>query len=252
MIFNMTGGGSNPLNFQVKTYPSETELKADNPKENTIGVITTTTMSSWVFSATEPAEPEVGMVWISVGTFSNCEFNALKGQNLQVYPINAKQYIGGAFVNKTAMSYQCGEWVNWSVYLYKSGNEYTDITGGWVQTVTDNHSEFVKADSFMKLRVWYGYSVKAGTNNAINLNGFTQLHFKIGAEGADSTGGIEFFVASTKTGEYIAFAYVNSCGENKVITIDISAVQDSAFIGMYVFAPSGKFTHVSVKEVWMT
>ena len=34
-------GGANPLNFTVKTYPSETELKADKTKKNTIGVITT-------------------------------------------------------------------------------------------------------------------------------------------------------------------------------------------------------------------
>lgn len=131
MIFNMTGGGAS-LNFQVKTYPSETELKADKPKENTNGVITTTTMTSWVFSAKEPTEPEVGMVWIALGDSSAVEFNALKNNTLQVYPISAKQYEGGKWVGKTAFSYQDGEWTDWwNGQLYDSGNEWEHITGGW-------------------------------------------------------------------------------------------------------------------------
>lgn len=121
MIFNMTGGGSNPLNFQVKTYPSETELKADNPKENTIGIITTTTMTSWVFSATEPKEPEVGMVWIGIGTSSNCEFNALKKNTLLVYPLSAKQYVGNTFSDVKAFNYIGGEWLGWAYFLFQEG-----------------------------------------------------------------------------------------------------------------------------------
>lgn len=105
-------GGADPLNFYVKTYPSEVELKTDKPKENTIGVITTTTMTSWIFSATEPTEPEVGMVWISVGTSSPVEFNALKSKTLQVYPLEAKQYVGGKFEVVTSMIYQNGEWIS--------------------------------------------------------------------------------------------------------------------------------------------
>lgn len=127
------GSGGTALNFNVKTYLSETELKADKPRENTIGVITTTTMTSWAFSAKEPAEPEVGMVWISVGTTSPVEFNALKSKTLQVYPINAKQYVGGKWEDIVAYSYPDDEWVEWwDGYYYRSGNEYKNITGGWV------------------------------------------------------------------------------------------------------------------------
>ena len=114
-----TGGGS--LNFNVKSYPSEVELKADKPRENTIGVITTTTITSWVFSAKEPSEPEVGMVWFSVGKESSVEFNALKNNTLKVYPLTANQYIGDKFEEKTAFSYQGSEWCNWIKYLFNYG-----------------------------------------------------------------------------------------------------------------------------------
>lgn len=116
-------GGANPLNFTVKTYPSEVELKADKPKANTNGIITTTTMTSWVFSATEPKEPVVGMVWLFVGTSSITEFNAIKSKTLMVYPLSAKQYEGGKWVDKVAYSYQNGDWVEWATYLFNYGKQ---------------------------------------------------------------------------------------------------------------------------------
>lgn len=133
MIFNVTGGGggSAGLNFSVVAYKTEEELLAATPAENTIGLITTTPIISWIFSATEPNPATPGMVWILTDRSSGVEFNALKKNGIQVYPISAKQYISGSWVDKTAKSYQGGEWVNWAVFLYNAGNEYESITGGW-------------------------------------------------------------------------------------------------------------------------
>lgn len=126
-------GGGTSLNFLIRTYPSETELKADKPKENTIGLITTTTMTSWVFSATEPTEPEVGMVWICIGGSSSIDFNAITHNELRVYPMSAMQYVSGVFTLVTAFSYRNGEWVDWwDGSLYDHGDEFVGITGGWV------------------------------------------------------------------------------------------------------------------------
>ena len=123
---NIGGGSGGGLNFTVvggTTAPS-------NPKENTIWVNTDTDITSWIFNATEPTV-SAGMVWISTGTTSTVEFNALKKDGSQVYPISAKQYIDGTWVDKTAKSYQGGKWVDWITYLYKDGNEINEITGGW-------------------------------------------------------------------------------------------------------------------------
>ena len=106
-------GGGASLNFDVKAYATEEALLAAVPAENTIGVITQTAMTSWAFSATEPAEPVAGMVLISTGNSSGVAFNALKKNAIQVYPLSAKQYVDGAWVDVTAMSYQGGEWVEW-------------------------------------------------------------------------------------------------------------------------------------------
>lgn len=73
-------------------------------------------------TATEPnGIADEGMVWIKIGTESSVEFNALKKNGLQVYPISAKQYIDGAWVDKAAKSYQNGEWVEWIFYAFKDG-----------------------------------------------------------------------------------------------------------------------------------
>lgn len=125
--FKHGAGGSNPLNFKVigsTTAPS-------NPKENTIWVNTSTTITNYVFSATQPTG-SAGMVWITIGTSSTVEFSATKKNPIMVYPLSAKQYIGGAWVDKTAKSYQGGQWVNWwNGELYTPGNEWTQQTGGW-------------------------------------------------------------------------------------------------------------------------
>ena len=117
------GGGSGGLNFTVvggTTAPS-------NPKENMIWVNTSTAITDWVFSATQPTAAS-GRVWIFTGTSSTVEFNALKKNGIQVYPIRAKQYIGGAWVNVTAMSYQDGKWSEWTTYLYNKGETAYNFT----------------------------------------------------------------------------------------------------------------------------
>ena len=128
MILNMAGGGGTSLNFTVVGGTSQ----PSSPKENTIWVNTSTTITSWVFSAEQPSSPKSGMVWIQTGDSSNVAFNALKKNNLQVYPLSAKQYVGYSWVTKTVKVYQSGTWAeSWNGQLYDSGNEYTSITGGW-------------------------------------------------------------------------------------------------------------------------
>lgn len=131
MIFNVSGGGGAALNFKVLAYPTEQELLASAPAENTIGIVTTAPITSWVFSKEEPSPLIPGMVWINTSTDSTVAFNALKKNSVMVYPVNAKQVISGVLVDVTAKIYQGGAWVDWAFYLYSNGNEFTSLTGGW-------------------------------------------------------------------------------------------------------------------------
>ena len=118
--FKHGAGGASALNFSVVGGTSQ----PGNPKENTIWVNTNTAITSWAFSATEPEIPTEGMVWFATGTSSTVEFNALKKNGIQVYPISAKQYISGAWTNVDAFLYTGSEWVRFSfaiVWIYDNG-----------------------------------------------------------------------------------------------------------------------------------
>ena len=123
MIFNMSGGGgSGGLNFAViggLTQPT-------SPKENTIWVKTETSIPSWVFSPTVPANPEGGTVFFKTDLTSAVSFNALRKNEISVLPIAAQQYIGGLWKNMEAHAYIGGTWVQFSKLVYDLYNPGDD------------------------------------------------------------------------------------------------------------------------------
>ena len=122
----MTGGGQ-PLNFDVKAYATEALMDADTPKANTIGVITTTAITGWHLSATQPENMANGEVWFPVGTSSPVEFNALKKNGIQVYPLSAKQMVSGTLKDVIAKSYIDGEWKSWITVLWDASKNYENL-----------------------------------------------------------------------------------------------------------------------------
>ena len=122
----VSGGGG--LNFKVVGGLTQPAGLA----ENDIWVITDFEITGYDFSATQSTDPVEGMVWISTGTSSSVAFSATKKNPVMVYPLAAKQYISGAWVDKEAKSYQDGAWVDWIRYFLKGNNVFADITGGWV------------------------------------------------------------------------------------------------------------------------
>ena len=129
-VFNRTGGGGGTsLNFKVIASSSQPV----NPITNTIWVNTSVEMTSWVFSSDTPNVPTAGMLWFKVSNSpSAISFNVLPGTNvLMIYPISVSQYVSGDWVTKSAKTYNGSVWVDWATYIYKNGDEYAAITGGW-------------------------------------------------------------------------------------------------------------------------
>ena len=72
------------------------------------------------------------MVWFAIADKSAVSFDSLKENTLMVYPSSAKQYLSGAWADKTAKIYQAGAWVDWwNGELFAYGNEFAFFTGGW-------------------------------------------------------------------------------------------------------------------------
>lgn len=149
------GGGSGGLNFKIVGGTST----PSSPKENTIWV-KTERIGAWYFSATKPDGLQEWDVWFQTGTESDFAFNALRKNAVQVYPLSAKQMVGGALVDVPAMSYQGGEWVQWwNGELFDNGNQWESVTGGWTK------NGYTRGDSLAVL------SGSIGTDGTITLNG---------------------------------------------------------------------------------
>lgn len=250
MIFNMTGGKKDPLNFQVKAYPSETELKADNPSENTIGVITTTTISSWAFSATEPTEPEAGIVWILVGKSSSADFNALKSNKLQVYPISAKQYVSSSWVSKTFKVYQNGTWAEpWNGKLFDAGNEYEEYTGGWESKDGElvNNKGITKGTDSITVSISrpsgndHQESI-AGTVKQIDLTEFNTLQINLTSYSSNKGSTFTRFGVYTSNVDSMA-AYINPSGTG-TFDLDVTALTGGHYVCFGCYSRVGNSSEV--------
>lgn len=249
MIINMVGGGGGAaLNFKV--VPGLTQ--PGTAAENTIWV-KTERISSWYFSATQPEGLQEWDVWFQTGTESEVEFNALRKNGLQVYPLSAKQYVGGVLVDKIAKSYQDGKWVEWIRYFYKAGDEYEDVTGGWT---SDGYTYpgktptiATKYDDYFEVNGAPNEFNVLGVDEPVNFDKLNTLYVDAEPTGTVSGVSIAVVVHNTKTAAGSSLAYL-SCGsvlERSVFTIDISNITGDVYIMCFAefsSSCSGKFYNI--------
>lgn len=235
------GGGDGGLNFKVigsTTTPS-------SQAENTIWINTGTTITSWAFSATEPAEKSSGMVWITTGISSEFEFNALKKNAIQVYPLAAKQYNGSSWNDVTAMIYKGGQWVSWidvidfdqTSWTFKNpfpSRTYTlgtyDLSGKTLKgTVTGSYQHVVMVK-----------------NEKINFADADILNFVYDlSKSMTGSGGIIVKISSSNSDPTDSTCVVNQQitenGTNKEVSVDVASVNGSYYlwIGLIAWADAG-------------
>ena len=177
------GGGGSDLNYKVIAVASESALPS-TAAENTIAVITTAPITSYVFSSTAPASPAEGMVWFATWTASTVGFDAIKRNGLWVYPTGCQQYVSGAWVTITAKSYLNGAWADWwDGYYYKDGNPEIAVTGGWNKYALNAGVNMVTFDtSEIHFGVQYqsgaGYGGSICTKNKIDVTNLSALIVK--------------------------------------------------------------------------
>lgn len=249
------GGGSGGLNFKVVGYATEAELLADTPKENTIGIITTNKITGWMFAAADPAEPVEGMVYITTGKKSDIAFNALKKNGIMVYPMSAKQYVSGAWVDVTAMSYQGGEWASWGKYLYDNGAiegysfTISDDDGGGDSSVSDN-------GTYLSVSVGENLYALFRSTQKIDVTKYNTLRMQITNASMVIDSNRLWFGLSSSTnvegnGMTAKSTYASFSG-NKELSVDISNITESMYVALHVGTPSdsGKF-NANITKIWM-
>lgn len=242
------GGGSGGLNFKIVGGTSE----PSNPKENTIWVNTDQNITSYILSATEPETPEDGMVLITIGTDSAVAFSVTKKNPVMVYPISAKQYVGGAWVDVTVESYQNGEWKPWFIYLYNNGDKRTEVTGGWktgmkynTANVSTNGLTFNADNMQITGSSVGGYLGSCGTINKINLSGHRKLNalVKLHSAAADSN-----MLVCSQLEAFFSYKLASKAlpTTESVISIDISNIESG-----YIVFSCGVNVTATIKSVWL-
>lgn len=250
--YPIMGGGGSDLNFKVIAVASGSALPS-GAAENTIAVITTTAITSYVFASSAPTSPAEGMVWFATGTASNVGFNAIKRNGLWVYPTGCQQYVSGTWVSKTAKTYQDGAWVDWwDGYYYKDGDQETTITGGWnkfarssnVNAVTFDANEIVFAVKYQES----GYGGTICTKNKIDVTNLSALIIKkscqLFPDAADITrAGFGLlstakYVSPASAAGWVAFAAISKTqtpGADRVYTdtrLDVSSLTGEYYISL--------------------
>lgn len=194
MIINMTGGGGAGVALNFKVVPGLTQ--PSTVSENAIWV-KTEKIGAWYFSAAMPEGMQEWDVWFSTDTSSPIEFNALKKNGIQVYPISAKQYVSGALVDKTTKIYRNGEWVIWwTGELYDNGNQYEPVTGGWKAVDDDGGKGRVKFNT-SNIEIYNKSEYETDsiyTKNKMDLTKFKSIILEVSVSAVSSQSGTKVSV----------------------------------------------------------
>ena len=234
-ITNIGGGGGSSLNFKVVGGTSAPA----SPAENTIWVNTAADITGWTFSPAAPSSPKEGMVWLKTGLNSPVGFNALKKNGLWVYPTACQQYISGAWVAKTAKTYQSGAWVEWLYWLYDTGSkkvELRDITSALYGT----ESTITWGDDAVELSVYGPSSFTVGVAMAatglMDVSGYSKLNaYYESIDRASPKFSVSVSTAATPTtvenglgSDHIAVASITEAKSSAgVLTLDLSELTET-------------------------
>ena len=223
--FKNGAGGANPLNFKVvggTTAPA-------NPRENTIWVNTDTAITGWSFSATQPTASE-GVVWFNIGMASSAAFSVTKKNPVMVYPLSAKQYVGGKWMSKTAKTYQNGAWAEWA-YVITSGGEVLRTMKNVGDGTTTVGSNYVRLETEYDDAAYY--YMTSGKHSVSDYSKMVVRFSDLSPVNDDSE--IKPFLSTTLS-EDGSVAYKSVVNKSSgTIELDISGLQGSYYLGICMY-----------------
>lgn len=250
--FKHGGGGSSPLNFRVVGGTSA----PSSPRENDIWVNTGTAIPSWSMAVDAPENPANGMVWVETGAFSSAAFNAVKKNQLLVYPLTAYQYLAGSWTKVTAKSFIGGAWRDWwAGQLYDYGTEYPDITGALTAyamdfsgsdsrkpTITKNANNIVITTNSTNYSGGLAYWAKK-----IDLTNHNALKFNGSCVDSSQNRARILVLSSISTSSVVASGVPKTVADD--VEIDISALNGEYYIGFSVSRGSGGNNSITINQV---
>lgn len=244
------------LNFAVVGGAS----KPENPVENTIWVNTETEITSWSISPEQPESPTSGMVWINNGASSESAFNALKKNEIKVYPQTAKQYVGGKWADVESSIYQGGKWSESQkgFVIYENGSFGTNSDG-----TTFNVADLEKNDGSVSVTKNSDHMLWSN-NGALGLfyvepkvscAGYKTLNIAIAAanistvEAYPGKWGLISTLSYSEPG-FVASTGFDSLSGDKTLSLDVSSIGSSKYYIAMQFAARSS-NSAKITKIWL-
>jgi hypothetical protein len=221
MIFHPMIGGGSAAGISVKAYAEESALP-QTAASGALAVISSVGVGNVFVQNPEPSAPKAGDLWVSYKP--NGELAVTAGGFL-FSPQKAYQYIGGAWSPVVLKAFSDGAWITTvgNEVIYSPGNEYADITGGWVA----GSSSTTISKTANNLQIAAG---PATTAVKIDLTHYSAVKFSAQCLSGNAT---ELGVGTSQT-EFTAKISTSSNENNYVErTVPVSALNGEFYIIVY-------------------
>lgn len=245
---NAGGTGGFGLNLKIvngTTMPS-------NPRENTVWVNTTTRITSYAFSYTQPETVSEGLLWLKISNLdSGVEVDVGKKNSVKLNLTFAALYTGSAWKNVECFVFYKGEWKQFSflrTYLYNAGDQCTALTGGWGIT---NHGGGTSKllDDYIEVSHSTGSNRISNihTKSKVNISGYSKLCAQLEVSEASSSYGITFGLGTSTGldgGKPTVSTFVDKPSDGPtIVSVDISSAKAN-YVLFYARSSTAKITAV--------
>lgn len=234
--------GLTKLNLNLTVYESEETLLVAEATDNTIALVTAEAVTDWAVVDALPEGMAEGCAYILVGSKGTAELVLADRvtMHLQEARVNGSRVVG--YLRKA------GEWVRfgstWDGYYFKDGNQYTEITGGWVNQGAGTATIGAKLAVLAKHYDAGDESAQIGTKLAVDLTDVTTLYWDSpGGSGGYSYGA--YFQIRTD-GAITREAYVG-VGQG---SMDVSDLTGSYYLVLRTMSGGSGHGYGDLRAVW--
>lgn len=188
-----------------------------------------------------------GMVQIVTGTQWSDDLyvdsDHRREYNLYLYPRACVQRFDGAWHRMTAYIYTLkNRWIQfssaWDGTLFYNGNQYADVTGGWVGA--DSYSPNLTATLMSG-------TITVSTASAVDLSGFSTLKFMGSGNGANSGGAYsaKCKIANESGVEVASLDFQN----NGTYAVSVTALSGKHYVRFVATGSRGN--NLNISKVWL-
>ena len=227
-----SGGG---VKLDVKAYAAVGNLPA-TAKAGSVAVITSASIGAAYASASAPASPATGDVWVWLGGVSPAP--VALGGGITLHPRAAYRYVGSVWALLPCYVYTGGAWAEITLSLYDNGAFFLEpgvelITG---DTLTLQEARIYLYDAAGRgetsvLRVYFVNAVDLTNASSV------KLVFDWTSVSTSPSHYARLEIGSNKTGAVVASAQTGTPAAGVTLSVNVSALSGSYYVGLYVYGP---------------